>query len=380
MLFVRLISLVFAFTLFSTAALADVQDRAFLDPPYKEHRHPKPSEGGRDGEAVRARQSDTEAMLARQTAVKAQAARGTCSIFSATAILESLLVTHYNFPISLDLSEEWLEYLIMRERASEGSFSTLNFRKLAEFGSPTEALYPYIGETWSSVDSSPLARERCGHLTAEEWTLTACLLGHRDPAYLVASDRELLDPRSRLYDPDFHKARVAAFGLRAQAIELDPEHSLYVSSEDEIKAQLRKGVPVTLDIDFFYGAWNHRKANELGINRDLNNWSLGIVGYPERNSADHANSRREPAGHSVVIVGYDDDYEVVTESLMKDGTTKKFRYKGVYFFKNSWGTESFGVNFSFKGKNYPGYGVITQKYAHEYGTFARMPLKLKPAR
>jgi hypothetical protein len=60
---------------------------------------------------------------------------------------------------------------------------------------------------------------------------------------------------------------------------------------------------------------------------------------------------------------------------MDDGTTKSFTYRGVYYFKNSWGTDKFGVQFSLNGKVYPGYGMITQKYAHDFGQFFQMLVK-----
>ncbi|MBK7961490.1 MAG: hypothetical protein IPK04_10000 [Bdellovibrionales bacterium] len=78
---------------------------------------------------------------------------------------------------------------------------------------------------------------------------------------------------------------------------------------------------------------------------------------------------------SIVLVGYDDNVEVTVDSLMDDGTTKSFTYRGVYYFKNSWGTDKFGVQFSLNGKVYPGYGMITQKYAHDFGQFFQMLVK-----
>jgi hypothetical protein len=60
---------------------------------------------------------------------------------------------------------------------------------------------------------------------------------------------------------------------------------------------------------------------------------------------------------------------------MADGSTKEFRYKGVYFIKNSWGATNFGVNTEIEGKTFPGYGIITQKYAEEFGGFYRLQLE-----
>jgi hypothetical protein len=59
---------------------------------------------------------------------------------------------------------------------------------------------------------------------------------------------------------------------------------------------------------------------------------------------------------------------------MKDGSEKTFTYRGVYYFKNSWGATNFGVDFEINGVNYPGYGMMVQKYAHAEGSFYLMPL------
>jgi hypothetical protein len=92
---------------------------------------------------------------------------------------------------------------------------------------------------------------------------------------------------------------------------------------------------------------------------------------------DRAHSGDQPAGHSVLIVGYDDNYTITTQQLMEDGTTKTFTYKGAYFFKNSWGTTNFGVTFqtSAQAPIHGGYGAMTEKYAEEFGQFFQLPLR-----
>jgi len=54
---------------------------------------------------------------------------------------------------------------------------------------------------------------------------------------------------------------------------------------------------------------------------------------------------------------------------MTDGTMKTFKLKGVYYFKNSWGTGSFGVDAMIDEVNRPGYGTMTQQYAQDFGSF-----------
>jgi hypothetical protein len=74
-------------------------------------------------------------------------------------------------------------------------------------------------------------------------------------------------------------------------------------------------------------------------------------------------------------VGYNDDEWVTVPTLMSDGTTRELRYRGVYYFKNSWGKAGFGSRFELEGVTAQGYGRITQRYAHEFGQFFRLPLR-----
>src|SRR5689334_18255726 len=93
----------------------DSMDGAFLDKPYKNLVHPLKVEGSRIHQL--GSRSDTERMIAAMTPVRNQASRGTCSIFSASAMLEATLVLKKGQPNTIDTSEEWLEYLIMRNRS-----------------------------------------------------------------------------------------------------------------------------------------------------------------------------------------------------------------------------------------------------------------------
>lgn len=360
------------FGAFSVNAFAN-EDGAFLDAAYKDLVHPivDTAPHGRDGRSEE-RKSNTLALVEKQSPVRSQGSRGTCSIFSATAMLESMLVLKKDFSTSVDLSEEWLEYLAMQGRDDDGSYSSKNFSLIKRYGMPTEVTYPYIGQTWEELIEGTLSEERCGHL--EDPELTSCLLGHRDHALLSVSDTKLTDPTSKYFDPEFQAARSEAAEFRKDYLG-NVSSNYYVYYTRQIKKLLRQGTPLTMGITFYYGAWNHRKATEFEIGRDPSNWSKGIVGYPEEGSMDYIVSPENPAGHSVLIVGYDDDKVVETKVKMEDGKFKTFKYKGVYYFKNSWGTGSFGTETKIDGDTLPGYGIITQKYAHEYGSFYQLPLK-----
>jgi hypothetical protein len=313
--------------------------------------------------------NDVEAVIALQTPVKSQGHRGTCSIFSATGMLESHLVSVFGAPNDLNLSEEWLEYVVHLRNSGSGSNSRSNFRAFSNYGSPRENYFPYIGEEWESLTASSLAQERCGDTLGE--ILKICLIGHRNPQ-LMGLENNIL----QYQDAELFKARQNAFALRDQylgSMKTGASQNIYQVSE--VKALLSQKIPITLDIDFYYGAWNHREAAELGLTRNMDHWARGIVGYPAPNSKDREVSPTQPAGHSIILVGYDDNIEVKVDSLMADGTTKSLIYRGVYYFKNSWGTDKFGVQFMLNGNSYPGYGMITQQYAHDFGQFFQMLLK-----
>ena len=80
---------------------SESMDGAFLDPAYPVVVRPslKIQKWHFFGELPS--KSDTEKLIQMQTPVKSQGSRGTCSIFSATALLESLLNVKYKRQLSL---------------------------------------------------------------------------------------------------------------------------------------------------------------------------------------------------------------------------------------------------------------------------------------
>ena len=363
----------FSKTIIALSSLLAIQtfaqdDGAYLDPKYPNLVHPKVSKLRIKG----ASRSDTVNVISFQTAIKSQQSRGTCSIFSATAYIEGLLVQKGDFQKDLDLSEEWLQYTAVGGSTSDGSYATKNFNALKSFGIPFEKTLPYIGNDWSESYSSE-GEKRCGHLK-DQYKKKACQIVHFDPALLRKTDTELLDQTSPLFSPNFVEARTEAFDIRDRHIKFKTTaYSIY--DTNQVKELLLQGKPVVLESDFYYGAWNHRKATELGIERNMDFWNKGIVTHPVPGSVDEANSRTAPAGHSILVVGFDDEKIVEQNIKMKDGSTKKVRFKGVYYFKNSWGKDSFGRDFEVDGKKFPGYGMMVQDYAHGYGSFYTLELK-----
>jgi hypothetical protein len=352
--------------------IAKAEREPILDKKYRNIKPPLTDARGRS----RTLPSVFETVYRKQTPVQSQGSRGTCSIFSAIGLLESMMVIkHGEDARKLNLSEEFLEYLAVRTSTSDGSSSTANFGYLRDYGTPLESTWNYVGQTWEELGDGD-SREFCGHIpTGESKRLRGCLLAHRDPKLLNAKDADLLSRDNTpgdLYDPKFVEARNEAAKIRDTKIRSAITGSFWVGRESEVKALLSRGVPVTLDIDFYYGAWNHSKAASYGIGRDMDQWAKGIVNYPERGSMDRQESVKHGAGHSVVIMGFDNIREVITKVKMTDGSVKEFKRKGVYYFKNSWGTGSFGTQFEAAGIRAPGYGMITQDYAHEFGAFYKL--------
>lgn len=338
--------------------------RDFLDPPY-----PK-VEAAFESLSITQRvllelpkSSNSLKVISAMTPVKDQDERGTCSIFSSIALLEGLLKIT-GLPGTergaVDLSEEWLEYTVVRKSYTDGSTSPANFKSFQSYGAVQESIMPYIGETWTLRSKTGLPAKRCGQVPKN--LLRQCLLGHYDPRYLEASDEDL-----KRLDPQFLRARDQA--KRIQPVLAAQFKSGFIKSEAQVKAFLAAGIPLALDLDFFYGAWNHGDAPKYGISRDEAGYRRGLVGFPEPGSMDFSKSLSHPAGHSVVAVGYDDDYIIKTRQKMADGSVKTFTYKGVYFFKNSWGADHWGSQSVIQGYKVPGYGAITQAYAHQYGQF-----------
>lgn len=313
--------------------------------------------------------SETHALIAQQTSVKSQKSRGTCTMFSTIGMIEHLLVKQRDFSKAIDLSEEWMEYIIMTKKTTEGSSISKNFKSVLKNGFVSETTLPYIGKRWRELTDFPLAQERCGHL--ESISLESCLLGHRDPSHLTMTTLELSE-----VDPSFVKVRNEADeNISSINSLIKTKKSYRLKKLSSVKSLLSTGNAVIMGAKLYYGSWNHSKTDKLEIQeRVKSRWYEGIVTYPEPGTRDRRISGVQGGGHSLIIVGYDDDIVVNSRMLMEDGTWKEFSYTGVYYFKNSWGVRGSGKKFKLDGKSYPGYGMITQKYAHEFGTFFNIPL------
>lgn len=315
--------------------------------------------------------SQIEQAIVSQTSVKSQGKRGTCTLFSTAALLEFNLKKIYNR--EFDLSEEWLEFVIMNNKTTEGSTTNKNLKAIFRYGISLEKSLPYIGEKWFvAPESFPLAQERCGHYDFSSNLGLSCLLGHNDPKYLTMPLNQL-----KSIDERFYKARVEAKVNLDELIvpHFSLENDFRLKKLSKVRSLLDSRESLIMGTKLYYASWNSSKTETYNIQqRDKSLFYQGLVGHPELDSMDREISSVNGGGHSILIVGYDDDFEISHTLKMKDGTYQEFTHKGAYIFKNSWGTKGFGKDFVYNGKSYPGYGAISYKYAHEFGTFYHLPL------
>jgi subtilisin-like proprotein convertase family protein/C1A family cysteine protease len=270
-------------------------------------------------------------LVALQSPVRNQASRGVCSIFSTVALMEHLYIKEGTVK-NPDFSEQFLQWSSKAElgafTTTEGSNAERNIEAIARFGVVDESVWPYQTSRWSTVNDP-----RC---TGKDQPV-ACYTNGDPTAEMKAAKRWKL-PRSRW---------VAA---RRQSIKA----YLYQNRQ-----ALTAGMP------FYYQAWNHG-GSPLVVSGDYSR--KGYILFP--NDKDIETSEAKPAGHSILIVGWDDDLEVPrldeAGQPMLDANGKPLTEKGFFLFKNSWGTARFGTENPFGA----GYGWLSMKYVETYANLS----------
>jgi len=265
-------------------------------------------------------------LLAWQSPVKSQGSRGVCSIFSTVALMEHLyLRAGYTNP---DFSEQYLQWSVKYELGdytwTEGSNADSNIQAIAEFGLPREEAWPYEPLPWTTANDAACTGDS---------KPTQCFTNGQAPESAQQAEQ---------------------FGL---------PQPRYLSTRG-IKSHIKnKLTGVVIGVDFFYQSWNHRKST-LPTNPEY--WRQGYVLAPSAKDVEESHKQR--AGHSVLIVGWDDDLSV--QKVNPDGSLK-FKAdgspdmeKGFFLFKNSWGTGRFGA----ANPNGDGYGYISYKYVSDYAS------------
>lgn len=268
--------------------------------------------------------------MAWQSPIKSQGSRGVCSIFSTIGLMEHLYIKEGTVT-NPDFSEQFLQWSVKVEHKkftdTEGSSASYNLEALDRYGVVEESVYPYETRKWTSANDPAC--------TGDKAQPVRCYT-NGDPSEDVLAAKRWHVPAGR-----------------------------WVSSRrDSIKAHMvRTNEAVVVGGSFFYQAWNHG-ASKLPVDKGL--YAKGIVTYP--NDEDKAKSGESPAGHSFVLVGWDD----TLEAPVRDGEGKEvldtdgnpLMERGFFLFRNSWGTGSFGVENPYGA----GYGWISMDYVEEYLT------------
>lgn len=266
-----------------------------------------------------------------QSPVRSQASRGVCSIFSTVGLMEHLYIKEGTLT-EPDFSEHFLQWSVKTEvgafKNTEGSSGSRNLEAIRRFGIVDEEASPYQTSRWTASDD-----ERCG---AEEDKPVECYTNGNPPEDVVKEAKRWNLPASR-----------------------------FVSSRPKnIKSYMfQNKTAVIAGMTFFYQSWNHRKS-KLPVNSTY--WSEGYVLAP--NTEDRKVSLEKRAGHSILLVGWDDDLEVakVDEAgkVITDASGDPVMEKGFFVFKNSWGTTGFGLRNEFGA----GYGYIAYSYIEEFAS------------
>lgn len=270
-------------------------------------------------------------LVASQSPVKSQGGRGVCSIFSTTALMEHLYIKEGTLQ-DPDFSEQYMQwsakFQVGRFQNTSGSNASTNLDAASLYGIVSEEAWPYETYAWGASHNPDCAKD-------EGDRPTECFTNGAPPESALSAKKWYL-PRGRWVS----------------------------SSARSIKAVMRnKQTAVVSGMTFFYQSWNHRRS-QLPVNSEY--WSQGYILPP--NDKDREISLEKRAGHSILLVGWDDDLEVarVDENgdVMKDANGEPIMEKGFFLFKNSWGTDGFGI----KNPHGAGYGWLAYSYVEEFGS------------
>jgi hypothetical protein len=265
-----------------------------------------------------------------QSPVKSQGSRGTCTIFATVALMENL----YRLAglEDADFSEQYLQWStkfeVKRFTNTSGSNPQVNLEAISRFGIVKESAWPYEPYEWSTANDPACGGE-------ESARPTRCFTNGEPPDAAKSADKFKL-PAGRWISTRVRNLK---------------DH-LY-----------NKKTAVVASGEFFYQAWNHGRST-LPVSSEYKR--KGYVLAPSAD--DQTASRKQPAGHGFILVGWDDDLEV--QALDKEGKPavdaagKPITQKGFFLFKNSWGTSSFGVENPLGA----GYGWISYTYVEDYLT------------
>ncbi|MCB9525251.1 MAG: proprotein convertase P-domain-containing protein [Myxococcales bacterium] len=264
-----------------------------------------------------------------QSPVRSQGRRGVCSIFSTVALMEHLYIKEGTIT-DPDFSEQFLQWSVKFEvgafRDTGGSNASSNLQAISTYGIVDEATSPYEASGWTTAND-----ERC---TGEDRPTICHTNG--EPSDEVKNAKRWKLPRSRWVSS--RPKNIKAF--------------MYTNKQ-----------AVAAGMTFFYQSWNHG-GSKIPTNSEYK--AKGYILYP--NAKDKELSLEKRAGHSILIVGWDDELELpIMDEAGKqvlDAQGNPITEKGFFLIKNSWGTGSWGSQ-NPKGD---GYGWLSYQYVEEYGS------------
>jgi len=264
-----------------------------------------------------------------QSPVRNQQSRGVCSIFSTVGLMEHLYVAEGSIP-EPDFSEQFLQWSTKIEVGdfpnTSGSNARTNLDAINRFGIPDEQAWPYEGSEWSTGNDPECTGDS---------RPTRCYT-NGDPSESARTAQRFHLPRGRWIN----------------------------SSAQSIKGHMvNTSTGVVVGLTFFYQSWNHRLS---ALPTSQEHFRNGYVLAP--NAEDRRVSLEKRAGHSILLIGWDDDLSVPKRdeegNVVTDEAGEPVMETGFFLFKNSWGTGSFGVDNAFGA----GYGWISYDYVAREGS------------
>lgn len=275
-------------------------------------------------------------LLEIQTPVRNQASRGVCTVFSTTALMESLYMREGSMP-NPDFSEQFLQWSSKVEGrrflTSGGSNNEANLAAITRFGTVAESAWPYETSAWTATNDP-------GCAMPEAMRPVQCHTNGQPPAAALAAPRMFL--------PQARSIRSTPASIRSYLV--------------------ANRVPVVISGTFFYQAWNHG-GSMLPVSAE--NSRRGVIQYPS--AEDRADSMMRPAGHGILIVGYDDAMSIQRTNAMGqpevDAMGRPVMETGFWLIKNSWGDRAgrFGSEQVPGTTVHPtGYGWLSMRYVSEF--------------
>lgn len=266
-------------------------------------------------------------LLDTQTPVRDQGERGTCTAFTAVALMESIYISD-GLLENPDFSEQFLYWSVKAEHdflpMTSGSSIQQTMESIGDHGIVSESLWPYELTAWGT-DRDP----RCTGTTRP----MECWTNGEPPAAARMAERSFLSTERYI--------RSTRRSIQGHMVE--------------------RRTPVAIGGPMFYQAWSMRRS---GLPTSFERWLAGIVLLP--NHEDIADSARDPSGHAVLIVGWDEDMEVQQvdgdNEPVFDANGQPVMERGFFLFKNSWG----GTDFGLENTAREGYGWISMRYVEQH--------------